>query len=55
VSEAARGSGEIAKNITGVAQAAQSTTQGAGDSQKAAEQLARMSSELRELVGQFKY
>jgi len=54
VSEAAKGSGEVAKNITGVATAAQSTSAGAGDSQKAAQQLARMSTELRELVGQFK-
>jgi methyl-accepting chemotaxis protein len=54
VTEAAKGSGEVAKNITGVATAAQSTTAGAGDSQKAAQQLAKMSSELRELVGQFK-
>jgi methyl-accepting chemotaxis protein len=54
VTEAAKGSGEVAKNITGVAMAAQSTSAGAGDSQKAAQQLARMSTELRELVGQFK-
>jgi methyl-accepting chemotaxis protein len=55
VTEAARGAGEIAKNIAGVAEAAQSTSHGAGDSQKAAAQLAHMSTELRELVGQFKY
>ena len=54
VTEAAKGSGEVAKNITGVATAAQSTSAGAGDSQKAAQSLARMSTELRELVGQFK-
>jgi methyl-accepting chemotaxis protein len=54
VSEAAKGSGEVAKNITGVAQAAQSTSSGAADSQKAAQQLARMSTDLRELVGQFR-
>jgi len=54
VTEAAKGSGEVAKNITGVATAAQSTTAGAGDSQKAAQSLAKMSTELRELVGQFK-
>jgi methyl-accepting chemotaxis protein len=54
VTEAAKGSGEVAKNITGVATAAQSTTAGAGDSQKAAQQLAKMSTELRELVAQFK-
>jgi len=55
VGEAARGAGEIAKNIAGVAEAAQSTSHGATDSQKAAHQLAQMSTELRELVGQFKY
>jgi len=54
VTEAAKGSGEVAKNITGVATAAQSTSSGASDSQRAAQQLARMSTELRELVGQFK-
>jgi methyl-accepting chemotaxis protein len=55
VSEAARGSGEITKNISGVAEAAQSTTHGVGDSQKAAEQLAKMANEMRELTGRFKY
>ncbi len=54
VTEAARGSGEVAKNITGVAQAAQSTSVSATESQKAANSLARMSTDLRELVGQFK-
>jgi methyl-accepting chemotaxis protein len=54
VSEAAKGSGEVAKNITGVASAAQSTSSGATESQKAAQSLAQMSTELRELVGQFK-
>jgi methyl-accepting chemotaxis protein len=55
VAEAARGAGEISKNIAGVAEAAQSTSHGAGDSQKAAAQLSNMSTELRELVAQFKY
>jgi methyl-accepting chemotaxis protein len=54
VSEAAKGSGEVAKNITGVAHAAQSTSSGATESQKAAQHLAMISTELRELVGQFK-
>lgn len=54
VAEAAKGSGEVAKNITGVAQAAQSTSSGATESQKAAQHLAQMSMELRELVAQFK-
>jgi methyl-accepting chemotaxis protein len=55
VTEAARGASEIAKNIAGVAEAAQSTSHGAGDSQRAAQQLTAMSTELRELVSQFKY
>jgi len=55
VGEAARGASEIVKNITGVAEAAQSTSHGAHDSQQAAQSLAKMSNELRELVGQFKY
>ena len=53
VSEAARGSSEVSQNIQGVAQAAQSTSHGATDSQKAAKSLAEMSTQLRELVGQF--
>ena len=55
VSDAARGSGEITKNIAGVAEAAQSTTHGASDSQKAAEQLAKMANEMKELTGRFRY
>ena len=43
VSEAARGSGEITSNIAGVAQAAESTSRGAGDTQKAAQQLVETS------------
>jgi methyl-accepting chemotaxis protein len=54
VTEASRGAGEISKNIAGVAETAQSTSHG-GDSQKGAAQLAHMSTELRELIGLFKY
>jgi methyl-accepting chemotaxis protein len=54
VSEAAQGSGEITSNINGVAQAAESTWRGAGDTQKAAQQLVETSAELRRLVEQFK-
>ncbi|MCO5166319.1 MAG: methyl-accepting chemotaxis protein [Planctomycetes bacterium] len=50
VSEAARGGREIAKNISGVATAAQATTGGAGDTQKAAADLATMAGELMKLV-----
>jgi methyl-accepting chemotaxis protein len=54
VSEAAHGSGEITNNIAGVAQAAESTSRGASDTQKAAQQLVETSAELRRLVEQFK-
>jgi methyl-accepting chemotaxis protein len=54
VSEAARGSGEITSNIVGVATAAESTARGAGDTQKAAQQLVETSRQLRALVEDFK-
>jgi methyl-accepting chemotaxis protein len=54
VSEAAHGSGEITSNIAGVAEAAESTSRGATDTQKAAQQLVETSTELRRLVSQFK-
>jgi methyl-accepting chemotaxis protein len=54
VSEAANSSGEITSNINGVAQAAESTSRGAVDTQKAAQQLVETSAELRRLVEQFK-
>jgi len=55
VGAAAQGSGEIARNIGGVAEAAESTARGANDSQRASESLSKMSAELRELVGKFKF
>jgi methyl-accepting chemotaxis protein len=55
VTEAARGTAEIAQNITGVAKAAQSTTGGAVESEQAAANLARLAGELQSLVGQFIY
>lgn len=54
VSEAARGAGLISDNVHGMAQAAQSTSSSAHDSQKTASQLAEMSTQLRGLVDQFK-
>jgi methyl-accepting chemotaxis protein len=54
VGEAAKGAGEISQNIAGVAEAAESTSTSVAESQKATEHLARMSQQLRELVGQFK-
>jgi methyl-accepting chemotaxis protein len=55
VSEAARGSSEITRNITGVAAAAQSTAAGSAQSQGAASELARIAAELHSLVGRFRY
>jgi methyl-accepting chemotaxis protein len=54
VAEAAKGSGEITHNITGVAQAANNTSASVAEAQKATEQLAQMSTQLRQLVEQFK-
>jgi methyl-accepting chemotaxis protein len=54
VSEAAQGSGEITSNISGVAEAAENTSRGAGDTQRAAQQLVETSATLRGLVEQFK-
>jgi methyl-accepting chemotaxis protein len=53
-SHAASSSGEITSNIAGVAQAAESTSRGAADTQKEAQQLVETSRELRLLVDQFK-
>jgi methyl-accepting chemotaxis protein len=53
VSEAAQGAGDIATNIAGVATAAQATNAGIGQSQQSAQELARMSEELRRTVAQF--
>jgi methyl-accepting chemotaxis protein len=54
VSEAAHGSGEITSNIAGVAQAAESTSHGATETQKAVQQLVETSADLRRLVERFK-
>ncbi len=53
VGEAARGSGEITSNISGVAEAAASTSRGADDTQKAAQGLVETSKVLSDLVGKF--
>jgi methyl-accepting chemotaxis protein len=54
LAEAAKGSNEITGTISGVAEAAQSTTQGAMETQKSAHDLERMAAELKQLVGQFR-
>ena len=46
---------QIAENVVGVATAAETTTTGVGESQRAAADLARMSSELQQLVGNFRF
>jgi methyl-accepting chemotaxis protein len=55
ISDAARGTSEITGNITGVAQAARSTSEGAGDTKTAAANLSRFAEELNQLVNRFKY
>jgi methyl-accepting chemotaxis protein len=54
VSNAALGAKDISNNVTGVAQAAQTTAAAVTQSQSATEDLARMSADLQNLVGQFK-
>jgi methyl-accepting chemotaxis protein len=55
VSEAAQGASDIADTITSVASAAEATTSGVANTQSATGDLARMSSQLQQLVGQFRY
>jgi methyl-accepting chemotaxis protein len=54
VHEAARATTEIAENVTRVAQGAQSTAAGASQTQISAGELAHMSAELKQLIGQFR-
>jgi methyl-accepting chemotaxis protein len=54
VADAAKGSGEIARSIEGVAEAARGTSLSAQESQKAADELAGVAAQLHRLVGQFK-
>ncbi|WP_308441116.1 methyl-accepting chemotaxis protein [Planosporangium mesophilum] len=53
VNEAATGSTQIAENITGVATASQLTSNGVSESRQAANEVARMAGELRQVVAQF--
>lgn len=53
VAEASKETTEIAQNITSVAEAAKNTTEGANNSQRATEELTRMSVELQSLVNEF--
>ena len=54
ISESARGSADIARNVTQVAQAAEEATHGARQTQIAAAELARMSGELKRMIGHFR-
>ena len=54
VAHAAQGSSEIAGTITGMSASAEDTHVGAGSTQEAAEELARMATDLQSLVGQFR-
>jgi methyl-accepting chemotaxis protein len=54
VNEAAAGSAEIAANIVAVATASQLTTESVGESQRASEELARMSSQMQTIVARFR-
>jgi methyl-accepting chemotaxis protein len=53
--EAARGSSEIALNISAVAQAVHGTTASAAQTRKAAEELAAASAALQKLIGRFRF
>jgi len=55
VAESAQGSGEIARNITSVAVAAENTASGAGQTMTAATALAQMASELKQLISKFSF
>ncbi|MEZ0490980.1 methyl-accepting chemotaxis protein [Kineococcus sp. TBRC 1896] len=55
VTEAAGGVGEIASTISGVATSVRTTTDGVAQSRQNAEELARMSGELKTLVDRFRY
>jgi methyl-accepting chemotaxis protein len=54
VAEAAKGSGDITRNIGGVAEAAHGTSTSSQESLKAANDLAELAAQLRSLVEQFK-
>jgi methyl-accepting chemotaxis protein len=54
VTEAAAGSASIATSVESVAEASQSSTQGIGEAQRAASELAALSAELRQLVASFR-
>jgi methyl-accepting chemotaxis protein len=54
VADASAGTGQIAENIVGVSQAAATTTEAVSQAHAAVAEIARMSADLRNAVGQFK-
>jgi methyl-accepting chemotaxis protein len=55
VSQAATGTGDIAQNITGVAESARTTSEGVTQTQQATAELTRMSNDLKQMVSAFRY
>jgi methyl-accepting chemotaxis protein len=55
VTQAATGTGDIAQNITGVAESARITSEGVVQTQQATAELTRMSTDLKQLVSAFRY
>jgi methyl-accepting chemotaxis protein len=55
LTEAAKGGADISHSIAGVAEAARTTTGGAGQTQKSAESLEKLAEELQSLMGRFRY
>jgi len=54
VAEAAKGTGEISRNITGVAEAARGTSSGASETHTAAGQLAKMAANMQSSLSRFR-
>ncbi|HEY3927799.1 MAG TPA: CHASE3 domain-containing protein [Candidatus Koribacter sp.] len=55
LAEAAKGNIDITRNVTGVAEAARTTTAGAADTQQSAKSLEQMAVEVKKLVSRFKF
>jgi methyl-accepting chemotaxis protein len=55
LTEAAKGGADISRSIAGVAEAARTTTGGAGQTQKSAESLEKLAEELQTLIERFRY
>ena len=55
LAEAAKGNIDITRNVTGVAEAARTTTAGAAETQQSAKSLEQMAVEVKKLVSRFKF